>query len=304
MNIYFVKMLLFIFLINILDNYQNNHYNIRLISNNTQRIMIKSRLLAQTQNHNPHYHNDPELKEIIDKLNEEAIKKYQKTHKLYEQLHELVEKKGNKNVGGHVAEPISTIEKDLLEIYEEMFGDKSHIMLKSDIYTNENHKSNDKNDKSCECVNKKLSDILPSTNEVHDKYLDNLKTGFVGGLGMCALSSALVVKYGIAAAASAAKGFLGSFISSLGIESTKLINILNGINFFSSTSMHAAFPSAGFTSYESGTAASLAISTFYPYAMAIIAIIAVTIIVILLYVWLRKRRKNSWKHECKKHLCT
>ncbi|ETW36596.1 hypothetical protein PFTANZ_02720, partial [Plasmodium falciparum Tanzania (2000708)] len=77
---YYLKMLLFTFLINTLvlphyDNYQNSHYNIRHIQNNTQRTTIKSRLLAQTKNHNPHYHNDPELKEIIDKMNEEAIKK-------------------------------------------------------------------------------------------------------------------------------------------------------------------------------------------------------------------------------------
>ncbi|SOS81856.1 PIR protein, putative [Plasmodium sp.] len=80
MNIYYVKMLLFTFLINTLilphyENFVNNHYNVGLIPNNTQRITIKSRLLAQTQKHNPHYHNDPELKKIISQLNEEAIKK-------------------------------------------------------------------------------------------------------------------------------------------------------------------------------------------------------------------------------------
>ncbi|KYN92971.1 stevor, partial [Plasmodium reichenowi] len=62
------------------ENCQNKHYNVSLIQNNTKRTKIKSRLLAQTQNHNPHYHNDPELKEIIDKLNDKAIKKYQQIH--------------------------------------------------------------------------------------------------------------------------------------------------------------------------------------------------------------------------------
>ncbi|SCM18805.1 PIR protein, putative [Plasmodium sp.] len=94
-------MLLFNFLINILvlpynEIFQNEHYNISLIQNNTQGTKIKSRLLAQTQIHNPHYHNDPDLKEMIDKLNEEAIKKYQKTHDPYTQLKEVVGKKKKK----------------------------------------------------------------------------------------------------------------------------------------------------------------------------------------------------------------
>ncbi|KNC38119.1 stevor [Plasmodium falciparum RAJ116] len=60
-------MLIFMFLINALvlphyENCQNDHYNKSLLQKNTQRTTIKSRLLAQTQNHNPHYHNDPELK--------------------------------------------------------------------------------------------------------------------------------------------------------------------------------------------------------------------------------------------------
>ncbi|EUT79323.1 hypothetical protein PFAG_05890 [Plasmodium falciparum Santa Lucia] len=73
MNIYHVKMLIFTFLINILvtphnENFVNNYYNVSIIQNNVKRTTIKSRLLAQTQIHNPHYHNDPELKEIIDKM--------------------------------------------------------------------------------------------------------------------------------------------------------------------------------------------------------------------------------------------
>ncbi|ETW20959.1 hypothetical protein PFAG_00136 [Plasmodium falciparum Santa Lucia] len=62
MNIYYVKVLLFTFLINTLllpqyENFINNHYNVSFIPNNTQISTIKSRLLAQTQKHNPHYHN-------------------------------------------------------------------------------------------------------------------------------------------------------------------------------------------------------------------------------------------------------
>ncbi|ETW39132.1 hypothetical protein PFTANZ_00163, partial [Plasmodium falciparum Tanzania (2000708)] len=110
MKMYYLKMLLFTFLINTLllphsENYQNSHYNINLIQNRAQITTINSRLLAQTKNHNPHYHNDPELKEIIDKMNEEAIKKYQQTHDPYKQLKEVVEKNGTKLTGGSGAEP-------------------------------------------------------------------------------------------------------------------------------------------------------------------------------------------------------
>ncbi|ETW27239.1 hypothetical protein PFFCH_05344 [Plasmodium falciparum FCH/4] len=147
MNTYYVKMLIFIFLI---KNFVNNHYNISLIQNNTHRTPLKSRLLAQTKNHNPHYHNDPELKEIIDKMNGEAIKKYQQTHDPYEQLKELVEKNGTKLTSGHGAEPMSTLKNDLLETYEETFGHKNDITLKSGMNLNDDDKS-DKSS-SCECT--------------------------------------------------------------------------------------------------------------------------------------------------------
>ncbi|EWC90562.1 hypothetical protein PFNF54_00609 [Plasmodium falciparum NF54] len=132
MKMYYLKMLLFNYLINTLvlphyENYLYNPYNVSLNPNNTQRTTIKSRLLAQTQIHNPHYHNDPELKEIIDKMNEEAIKKYQKTHDPYEQLKDVVEKNGTKYTGGNDAKPMSTLEKELLETYEEMFGNESKL---------------------------------------------------------------------------------------------------------------------------------------------------------------------------------
>ncbi|EUT91239.1 hypothetical protein PFAG_00837 [Plasmodium falciparum Santa Lucia] len=304
-------MLLFPFLFNTFllsqnVNCQNNLRNKSLINNYTQRNILKSRCLAEIERPlNPHYQNDPELKKIIDQLNEEAMKKYQQSNDTYKQLHELLEKNETKSRSRNSEQEMSKIEKELLKIYEKMSGDENHIMQKSDMYTNENHKSNDKNDKSCECINKNSTDKLSSTNKVHDNYLDNLKTGFVGGLVVCALSSALVGKYGIAAAASAAKGVLQAFINALpSISSSQLTNILNGINFFYETSIKSAFTFGGITSVEYEGAASLASSTFLPYGIAIIAIIVLTIIVIILYVWLRKRRKNSWKHECKKHLCT
>ncbi|SOV83883.1 stevor PIR protein, putative [Plasmodium reichenowi] len=271
MNTYYLKILLFNFLINILvlphnENCEISHYNIILITKNAQETIIKSRLLAQTQNHNPHYHNDPELKEMIDKLNEEAIKKYQQTHDPYKQLKEVVEKNGTKPVGVHVAEPMSTIEKDLFKTYEEMFGNKNHFMLKSSIYINQD-------DKYCECANKNKSyNLLTSSNKVHDIYLDNLKDGCVGGAGICTFSSA-------------ATGFSGVVAGAASIETVSKTPV---VFWLPTQSLKISFLT----------------SNFLPYGIAIAVLIAVTIIVILLYVYLRNRRKHSWKHECKKHLCT
>ncbi|ETW45067.1 hypothetical protein PFNF135_00668 [Plasmodium falciparum NF135/5.C10] len=192
MNIYHVKMLIFNFLINILvsphnENYLNNHYNVSLIQNHTKRTTINSRLLAQTKNHNPHYHNDPELKEIIDKMNEEAIKKYQQTHDPYKQLKDVVEKNGTKYTGGKDAEPMSTLEKELLETYEEMFGNESD-MLKSGMYSNDK----DGSDKSstCECTDINSTDLTKRKDK--DMYLKHLKHRCIGGICSCTLGSALL----------------------------------------------------------------------------------------------------------------
>ncbi|ETW33061.1 hypothetical protein PFTANZ_06216 [Plasmodium falciparum Tanzania (2000708)] len=146
-----------------LENYLNNYYNISVIQNNTKKTTIKSRLLAQTQNHNPHYHNDPELKEIIDKLNQEAIKKYQKTHEPYEQLQELAEKNRKKTIGGNDAQPLSTIEKELLETYKEMFGNESD-MLNSGMSPNIDVKSS-----TCECTD--INNIKLGKTKGRDKLL-------------------------------------------------------------------------------------------------------------------------------------
>ncbi|SPJ08248.1 stevor PIR protein,putative [Plasmodium sp. DRC-Itaito] len=204
MNIYYVKMLLFTFLIKtlLLPQYENceNSQNIILIPNNTQRTTIKSRLLAQTQNQNPHYHNDPELKEMIDKLNNEAIKKYQKTHDPYKQLKELIEKNGKKLTGGNVAEPMSTTEKELFETYEEVFGEENHIMLKSRMYPNDDNKS-DKSS-SCECAHNNNTEL--ATTKGNDKYLKNLKHRCIGGACVCSVASVLLTLSGFFGAKTAA----------------------------------------------------------------------------------------------------
>ncbi|SOS81679.1 PIR protein, pseudogene, putative [Plasmodium sp.] len=313
MNIYFLHKLQFLFLINTFvllcrDIFQWNNYNIRFTQTITQQTTIKSRVLAQTQNHNPHYHNDPELKEIIDKLNEEAIKKYQESHDPYEQLQELIEKNGTKTRGGNGVEPMLTIGKELLVTYEEMFDDENHVKLKSGMYTNEDIATNYKNNKSCKYENKKSSDKLYSSNKVRDNYIDNLKAGCIGSTGTCVLSSIITGSYGIVAGAAAAKGVISAFPP----LSAQITSALIGVKFFSISLLEPAIKSLTPPTYISllktsgtvGSAVTTGTAAFFPYGMTIVVLIVVTIIVIILYLFLRKRRKNSWKHEWKKHLCT
>ncbi|ETW17984.1 hypothetical protein PFFVO_03115 [Plasmodium falciparum Vietnam Oak-Knoll (FVO)] len=305
MNIYYLKMLLFNFLINTLvlthnENYLNNHYNISLIQNNTKRTTIKSRLLAQTQNHNPHYHNDPELKEIIDKLNEEAIKKYQETHEPYEQLQELVEKKGTKTVGRNDTEPMSTIEKELLETYEQIFGHETD-MLKSDMSQNDDGKS-DKSS-SCECTDNNNNTELAKT-KGKDKYLKHLKHRCTRGIYACSVGSFLLTMLGLAFAKAAA---IAKF-ASIATTHSKCISYVTILNMLHCESMVAAIKTgsgvcvSGLTDFAT-PAAGAATAIFEPCGIAALVLLILAVVLIILYIWLYRRRKNSWKHECKKHLC-
>ncbi|SOS81845.1 PIR protein, putative [Plasmodium sp.] len=298
-------MLLFNFLINALvlpyyENYQNNHYNASLIKNNTKITTIKSRLLAQTKIHNPHYHNDPELKEKIDKMNEEAIKKYQQTHDPYKQLKEVVEKNGTKYTGGNDAEPMSTLEKELLETYEEIFGEESNFMLKSGMNQNDDDKSS-----TCECIDINIKKL--GKTKGRDKYLKHLKGRCTRGIYFCSLGSVILTYIGLVSAKAAAVTALDVPVS--GIMLSKYASHITIFNMFNSSSIIAAFPSgsiAGGVSYISHfveSASTWAMSTFSPYGITALVLLILTVALIILYIWLYRRRKNSWKHECKKHLC-
>ncbi|EUR67451.1 hypothetical protein PFBG_04131 [Plasmodium falciparum 7G8] len=258
-------MLLFPFLFNTFllsqnVNCQNNLRNKSLINNYTQRKILKSRYLAETEKpQNPHYQNDPELKKIIDQLNEEAMKKYQQSNDTYKQLHELLEKKETKSRSRNSEQEMSKIEKELLKIYEKM--------------------------------------------SVHDNYLDNLKTGCIGSVGACALSSAATEFAGNVAAGTAVNSFIQSTIFDTVL--TKLTQALVGVNLLSETAIGKATLSIGtFSSYDSVIAASFANSAFFSYGISALFLILISVIFVLLYIWLRKRRKRSWTHEYKKHLCT
>ncbi|SOV78711.1 stevor PIR protein, putative [Plasmodium reichenowi] len=306
MKLYYLKMLLFTILINTLvltyyENCQNIHYNISLIPKNAQRTTIKLRLLAQTQNHNPHYHNDPELKEIIDKLNEEAIKKYQQTHEPYEQLRELVEKNGTKLTGGHGTEPMSTTEKELLETYEEVFGEENHIMLKSGMNPNDDDKSVKLS--SCEYANNNNREL--ATTKGKDKYLKHLKHRCTRGICFCSVGSALLTMFGLAAAKKAAVDAIlpvyGTAIKNC-VSSSSLFHIFNGGSLTTALKATSTCTSAAAADVVT-PATTAAVGAFPPYGIAALVLLILAVVLIILYIWLYRRRKNSYKHECKKHLC-
>ncbi|SPJ13164.1 stevor PIR protein,putative [Plasmodium sp. DRC-Itaito] len=308
MNTYYVKLLLLTFLINTLvfphnENYVNNHYNRRLIQNNTHRTIIKSRLLAQTQNHNPHYHNDPELKEMIDKLNGEAIKKYQETHEPYEQLKELVEKNGKKLTGGYGSGPMSTSEKELLETYEEFFGEENHIMLKSGMYPNDDGKS-DKS-KSCECTDTNNAKL--ATTKGKDKYLKHLKHRCTRGICFCSVGSFLLTFIGLAAARAIVVAALNTPIEGVAKYGT-CASYVTIFNMLDCQSMVTAINAGGGVCVGGladlvTPAATTATAIFESCGIAALVLLILAVVLIILYIWLYRKRKRSLKHECKKHLC-
>ncbi|EUT93428.1 hypothetical protein PFAG_00154 [Plasmodium falciparum Santa Lucia] len=303
MNIYYVKLLLFTFLINTLvlphnENCENRHYNRSLITKNTQRITIKSRLLAQTQIRNPHYHNDPELKEIIDKLNDEAIKKYQEAHDPYKQLQEVVEKNGTKLTGRNGAEPMSTLEKELFETYEELFGEENHIMLKSGMYSNDDEKS-----LSCECTDINNTDLTKRKGK--DKYLKHLKHRCIGGICSCSVGSAILTMIGLFFAKVGVDAALSipSYVSyKTCVLSVPIFNLLYESTMISALQAASTCTSAAFKDLVTPVTFA-AMGSFYPYGIAALVLLILAVVLIILYIWLYRRRKNSWKHECKKHLC-
>ncbi|CDO61625.1 stevor [Plasmodium reichenowi] len=272
MKVYYLKMLLFTFLINKL-------------------------LLAQTQKHNPHYYNDPELKEIIDKMNEEAIKKYQQTHDPYKQLQEVVEKNGTKYTGGNDAEPMSTLEKELFETYEKVFGEENHIMLKSSMYPNDDDKSD--NSQTCECTN--INNMKLGKTKGRDKYLKHLKGRCSRGIYISSLATVILTSIALYSARAAAIATIKSY-SSVCTSYVTIFNMLNEASIISALKgVGACTTIAGYDIATPATTAAL--GAIYPCGIAALVLLILTVVLIILYIWLYRRRKRSWKHECKKHLC-
>ncbi|SOV11120.1 stevor PIR protein, putative [Plasmodium sp. gorilla clade G2] len=181
-------------------------------------------------------------------------------------------------------------------------------------------KSNAKNDKFCECPNKMKSfKKSSSSNKINDKYLYKLKTGCVGGVGVCALSSTAIgnsgiaagVTAGIAPGTAAAKSFLTGIYSASIVP--KLTEALSGVSLFSEPAIESALSSISTISSahiscaatKAATAASgAAWGTFSAYGIAALVVILIAVVLIILYIWFYRRRKNSLKCEGKKRLCT
>ncbi|ETW36558.1 hypothetical protein PFTANZ_02723 [Plasmodium falciparum Tanzania (2000708)] len=230
---------------------------------------------------------------MIDKLNEEAIKKYQQTHDPYEQLQEVVEKNGTKYKGGNDAEPMSTLEKELLETYEEMFGEKNRIILKSGIYPNDVDKSNEKS-LSGECTDTNNTKL--ATTKGKDKYLKHLKGRCTRGIYISSLATVILTYLGLKAAKAAATTALN--VSVAGITLSKYACHITIFNMFDSSSIIAAFPSnvVLHITHFAESVSTWAMSAFSPYGITALVLLILTVALIILYIWLYRRRKNSWKH--------
>ncbi|EUT79324.1 hypothetical protein PFAG_05891 [Plasmodium falciparum Santa Lucia] len=230
-------------------------------------------------------------------MNEEAIKKYQQTHDPYEQLKEVVEKNGTKIRGGHAAEPMSTIEKELLETYEEMFGNERDT-LKSGLYTNDDERSDTSS--SCECTdtNTKLA-----RTKGRDRYLKNMKHRCIGGICSCSIGSAILTMIGLGAAKTAAINYIATLPANYN-TCTSYITIYNMLNSQSIiTALNGGSACASVAGDIAGSAVGYATAIFDPCGITALVLLILAVVLIILYIWLYRRRKNSWKHECKKHLC-
>ncbi|EUT66615.1 hypothetical protein PFAG_06129 [Plasmodium falciparum Santa Lucia] len=272
----------------LLHELRTNHIH----ENNELREYQKTNKSNYLKSKYPNYDAKPKrnITKVIEKENvgKQKLKKYRKG--IYDN-----EKETKSNISSRSIKHLEMERKLYIsfyvkpEIYFEKFSDKS-------------------NDKSCECAyKKKLYDKLSSLNKAHDNYLDNLKSGCAGGVGVCVLSSTFTK---IAGATAAAKSLFTGITSSEGVS--KFIEAFICANLFSKPATQAAISSVTETvknitlpsSFTAETAAGTVSGVFLPYGIAIYVIISIIVLLIILYIWLRKRRKNSWKHEYKKHLCT
>ncbi|EWC85264.1 hypothetical protein PFNF54_05940 [Plasmodium falciparum NF54] len=231
-------------------------------------------------------------------MNEEAIKKYQETHDPYKQLKEVVEKNGTKYTGGNDAEPMSTLEKELLETYEEIFGGQKDIMLKSGMNTNDDNISNKLS--TCECTD--TNNMKLESRKGKDKYLKNLKHRCIGGICSCSVGSAFLTILGFAFAKAAAMKAVADYTAfKTCVSSISTFNLLDSSTLLSS--FQAISTCVEGATDMAGTIATPAMAAFYPWGIAALVLLILVVVLIILYIWLYRRRKNSWKHECKKHLC-
>ncbi|SOV83939.1 PIR protein,putative [Plasmodium sp.] len=147
-----------------------------------------------------------------------------------------------------------------LEMQRKLYN---NFYVKPEIYFERlSHKSNNK---SCECENK-----TKSSNKIHDKYLENLKTGCMGSAGTCVISSEATVIAGGLAAKAAGKTFSVT-VGGISLGWAEAVKAVLG-----------------------GTADSIPTSTgatfFGPYGIAAVVLILIAVVLIILYIWLCRKR--------------
>ncbi|ETW45943.1 hypothetical protein PFMALIP_05994 [Plasmodium falciparum MaliPS096_E11] len=175
-------------------------------------------------------------------------------------------------------------------------------MLKSGMYPNGDSIS-DKSS-SCECTD--INNIKLGKTKGKDKYLKHLKHRCTRGICFCSVGSIFLTLIGLALAKDAAVTAVSTFhgTAKACMSSVSLFNIFDMGSLAtaikgSTTCSSVAFGASDLTL----PAATSATAIFQGCGIAALVLLILAIILIILYIWLYRRRKNSWKHECKKHLC-
>ncbi|SOV84243.1 PIR protein,putative [Plasmodium sp.] len=277
---YNYKLIIFTIILGILSLINNSYYD-RLYKN----TKYKSVLLGSTNFrslsellHEPRANNIYECNQLTEcgftnekkyKKNKYPIDDAKTKQKIPEKVNTQTTnskkyKKGKYNKEKEAKSNRSSRSIKYLEMQRKLYN---NFYVKPEIYFE--HLSHKSNDKYCEYTNTKIS-----SRKGDDKYLDNLKTGCVGGAGMCTSSS-----------------------TATGIAGNCFAAAANGVS--SLTGGAAAKGLAGKIIKDSTL-----LAAYTPFGIAALVLILIVIVLMILYVWLRRRRKNSWKYECKKHLCT
>ncbi|EUT81014.1 hypothetical protein PFAG_04233 [Plasmodium falciparum Santa Lucia] len=158
----------------------------------------------------------------------------------------------------------------------------------------------DEKSSTCECTD--INNIKLGKTKGRDKYLKHLKHRCIGGICSCTLGSALLTYIGTVAAKAAIIANFGEAYKNC-IYSISILNMLTHESMYSAIQSVSTAGSVTCSSDLAGTAAGIATGIFYPCGIAALVLLILTVVLIILYIWLYRRRKRSWKHECKKHLC-
>ncbi|SOV84257.1 hypothetical protein, putative [Plasmodium sp.] len=146
------------------------------------------------------------------------------------------------------------------------------------------------NNKSCECSKNTTSDKLSSSNNVHDKYLDNLENVFARTAGVFVVSATATNVAG--AKVACAKGVATAVNAAVNAKLAVVYGAADAGSRVTAAALEATSKLSAFW------------GPFSPYGIAALVLIIIAVAFIILYIYLRRTRKNSLKPEFKKYLCT